>query len=106
VALVATACTTAPGPHPQEAAIKSRAATLDAREAQLKVRESSMESAAAQPAQMPMAITASMDGELLPPDAKAGECYARAWVEPIYRTLTEEVLVSDAAERIAVVAPA
>lgn len=40
---------------------------------------------------------------LLPPDAKAGECYARAWVEPRYRTLTNEVIAKEASERVEVI---
>ncbi len=33
-----------------------------------------------------------MGEELLPPNAKAGECYARLFVPPTYRTVTETVL--------------
>nr|VFJ44652.1 MAG: Putative peptidoglycan binding domain-containing protein [Candidatus Kentron sp. FM]VFJ44959.1 MAG: Putative peptidoglycan binding domain-containing protein [Candidatus Kentron sp. FM]VFK05950.1 MAG: Putative peptidoglycan binding domain-containing protein [Candidatus Kentron sp. FM] len=38
--------------------------------------------------------------ELLPPNAKLGECYARVWVEPTYITTTKRVLVKEASERI------
>lgn len=35
---------------------------------------------------------ANSEGALLPPSAKAGECYARVFVEPEYRTVAETVL--------------
>ena len=37
---------------------------------------------------------------LLPPQAKAGECYARVFVPPTYRTVTEQVLQNEASERV------
>ncbi len=40
---------------------------------------------------------------LLPPKAKAGECYARVFVPPTYRTVTEQVLQNEASERIEVI---
>ncbi len=39
-------------------------------------------------------------GELFPPNAKPGECYARVLLPEQYRTWEEEVLVREAAERI------
>jgi len=36
--------------------------------------------------------------DLLPPSAKEGECYARAWVEPTYETKTEQLLVKEASK--------
>jgi hypothetical protein len=39
-------------------------------------------------------------GELLPPQAKAGECYARVFVPPQYRTATKTMLKREAGERI------
>ena len=39
-------------------------------------------------------------GELFPPAAKAGECYARVFVPPVYDTATERVLKRQASERI------
>nr|VFK79187.1 MAG: Putative peptidoglycan binding domain-containing protein [Candidatus Kentron sp. SD] len=41
--------------------------------------------------------------ELLPPNAKPGECYARVWVEPTYVTKTETLQVKEAGERIEVI---
>lgn len=40
--------------------------------------------------------------ELLPPGAKAGECYARVFVPATYKTVTETVLKSEASERVEV----
>ncbi len=39
-------------------------------------------------------------GELFPPAAKAGECFARVFVPPVYETATERVLKRQASERI------
>ncbi len=41
--------------------------------------------------------------ELLPPNAKAGECYARVFTAPKYKTETLTVLKKDAAERIEII---
>ena len=38
--------------------------------------------------------------QLLPPNAKAGECYARVYIPPQYRTKTETVLARAESERI------
>jgi hypothetical protein len=45
-------------------------------------------------------------GELaaaLPPNAKPGECYAKVYVPPEYKTVTERVMVRDAYEQLEVV---
>ncbi len=41
--------------------------------------------------------------DLLPPNAKPGECYARVWVPAQYETMQEKVLVREASERIEVI---
>ncbi len=38
--------------------------------------------------------------ELLPPNAKPGECYARVFVPPTYRTVSERVLMKEASSRM------
>ncbi len=38
--------------------------------------------------------------ELFPPNAKAGECYARVFVPPTYKTVSETALKRDASERL------
>lgn len=43
------------------------------------------------------------DGMLLPPNAKPGECYARVFIPPTYRTVTETVLKRGASEQLEVV---
>jgi hypothetical protein len=40
---------------------------------------------------------------LLPPDAMLGQCFARVFVPPAYRTVTEDVLTQAASERIEVI---
>lgn len=45
----------------------------------------------------------SPDPDLLPPNAKPGECYARAFVPPVYKTENVRVMKSEASERIDVV---
>lgn len=40
---------------------------------------------------------------LFPPDARAGECYARVWVPAVYETRAEEVLRHEAYETVEVV---
>ena len=47
--------------------------------------------------------TAGVSTELLPPNAKPGECYARVFVPPTYKTEDVQVLKADASERIEVV---
>lgn len=42
----------------------------------------------------------AMGSELLPPNAKPGECYARVFVPPVYETDTKEVLLSEASEEV------
>ena len=41
--------------------------------------------------------------DLLPPNAKAGECYTRVHVPPTYKTVTERKLVREASERLEIV---
>jgi hypothetical protein len=49
------------------------------------------------------ASTAFEGEELLPPSAKAGECYARVFVPPTYKIVSEQTLKRQAAERIEIV---
>lgn len=43
------------------------------------------------------------EAPLLPPTAKPGECYARVFVPPTYRNVTEELLKHGAAEKVSVI---
>jgi len=45
----------------------------------------------------------SQDTDLLPPNAQAGECYARVFAPPIYETTTQEVLHAEASQQIEVI---
>jgi inosine/xanthosine triphosphate pyrophosphatase family protein len=42
-------------------------------------------------------------GELLPPNAKPGECYARVFVPPTYKTETAQVITREASERVEII---
>ncbi len=46
--------------------------------------------------------TAFQGEELLPPNANPGECYARVFVAPTYRIVSEEMLKKEASERMAI----
>ncbi len=46
---------------------------------------------------------ATLDMALLPPNAKPGECYARVYVPPAYKTVTEQVVVQEASESVEIV---
>ncbi len=85
------------------AKLDSRASALDSREAELRQLEASIaESKAAAMAENASESTSAV-GDLLPPDAKAGECYARVWVPAQYKTLSEQMLASEESERIEVI---
>jgi hypothetical protein len=45
----------------------------------------------------------SSETALLPPGANAGECYARVFIPPTFRTDTEQVIAKEASERIEVI---
>lgn len=73
---------------------------LREREAALQSKEAAMTS---QPA--PAAPTAVMTagGDLLPPNAKPGECYARIFMPPKFKKVTERVLAKAEGERLEVI---
>ncbi|MBN2035009.1 MAG: peptidoglycan-binding protein [Deltaproteobacteria bacterium] len=41
--------------------------------------------------------------DMLPPDAKPGECYARVYVPPAYKTTQEKLLKKEASERLEII---
>jgi len=59
--------------------------------------------AAAAVATAPVAAGAAMGGDLLPPNATPGQCYARIWIPPQFKSTTETVEVKPAGERLEVV---
>jgi len=50
-----------------------------------------------------MAPEVSSEVPLLPPDAKPGECYARVFIPPVYKTSTEQVLKRQASEKVEII---
>ncbi|MEN8178566.1 MAG: peptidoglycan-binding domain-containing protein [Pseudomonadota bacterium] len=79
-------------------------------EDQLRVKEqenqelrSSLETAQVQPASETTPASVVVESDLLPPNAKTGECYARVWVPVSYRDLTKEVLVSEESEKVDII---
>ena len=50
-----------------------------------------------------MQTKSPVETSLLPPNAKPGECYARVYVPPTYKTVTEERLKRAASERLEVI---
>lgn len=75
-----------------ESELKGRAAALDSREQSITQREQQLASANKLPAA----------NDLLPPNAKSGECYARVWVPEKFKTVSEKMLATEASERIEV----
>ncbi len=90
-AILLAACS---GTTPQVQSSPFSAAELEQRNKELVEREKAVAKREAENQQAP-------DGsELLPPNAKPGECYARVWVEPTYQNYTETLLVKDASEQV------
>ncbi len=50
-----------------------------------------------------LAAQQAVAGDLLPPNAKPGECYARMWAPPQYRTATERVMVKAESEQVRII---
>lgn len=75
-------------------------AELDAKQGAIAEKDQLIQSYRDRLSQSPAAQNAGDD--LLPPGAKPGECYARVWVPPKYRTITKEVLVKEADEKVSV----
>jgi hypothetical protein len=45
----------------------------------------------------------ALDMALLAPNAQPGECYARVYVPPVYKTVTEQVVVQEASEAVEII---
>ncbi|WP_415888188.1 peptidoglycan-binding domain-containing protein [Neptuniibacter sp. SY11_33] len=78
------------------------AAELEQRNQALLEREKAVSKREAQ-AQDAVARSQAGGDELLPPNAKAGECYARVWVEPTYQNYTEQMLVKEESEKVDII---
>ena len=103
--LIATVvgCSSQPDSSSESSALllNSRQAELDERERNLQAREQALTESANEMSTENSFATASVEGdELLPPNAKVGECYARVWVEPRYETVSNEIKVKDQSEQI------
>ena len=95
-----TGCTTTGAPSPSSttaSADAARIAELDRRAAELDAREAQLNAQAAG------AVNVANDGDLLPPNAAPGECYARVWVDAEYRTIDEQVVAREASTKINVI---
>jgi hypothetical protein len=91
-ALVAAGCTSMHEPAAGGDGMSSRAKQLDEREAALKQREAEL-------------AARGTSGGLTPPNARPGECYAKVYSEPVYKSQTKQVLKRAASEKVDV-APA
>jgi len=69
-------------------------------ESELSARDSSIKTAEAQAMSRDNGSTSS---NLFPPNPKVGECYARVMIPAKYRTVTEQVVKSDASERYEII---
>lgn len=102
----------------QQEALKKREAALNSREKLVNSRENQVDkklkAALSAEEQARAAEARSRAGQatpppvvepLLPPGAKAGECYARVFVPNKYKYVTEELLKKEAGERIEIIPP-
>lgn len=91
ITLLSVGCATAPHDGQSERISALEIELEDSKNALKKEREK---------APLPVASNGQL---LLPPNAKAGECYARVWVDPQYKTLTKKVLVQEESERVDII---
>lgn len=80
--------------------IEAKQAALEVREQSLADREKALKTTKISHSEI---ASGSLNGQLLPPGAKAGQCFTRVWMEPQYTTTTERKLISQASERIEVI---
>ncbi len=75
--------------------------------AQAEIAQAQAEAARAEAnaAQLALAAASQSGGELFPPNALPGHCYARVFIPATYQQQIEQVLVKEAATRIEVVEP-
>ncbi len=85
--------------HLEEQARQSQASL----EMSQKAAKDATQRAAAAQANANTTIPASLDSELLPPNAKSGECYARVLIAPVFETTSERMLVKEASSTISII---
>jgi len=78
--------------------LEARQAALASQEAELKAREAALANRSGA-----QAVSAAGGSELLPPNAKPGQCFTRVWMPPQYKSVSTRKLVSEAGERIEVI---
>lgn len=54
------------------------------------------------PIPIPIPIQGTAE-DMLPPNAKPGECYARVFIPPEYKSVTEEVLIQEESEQVEII---
>ncbi|WP_199899761.1 peptidoglycan-binding domain-containing protein [Shewanella marina] len=77
-------------------------AQLKQQEQDLMLREKAFAEQQAKAAANAANADKTVESPLLPPHAKPGECYARLWVDPVYRTRSEQVLAKSASTHVEV----
>lgn len=91
-----------------DAVLREQAQTIEQQDEQissmqteLEQRERTITNMASEAANTPVPVNTA-SSTLFPPDAQPGKCYARVLIPPRYRTVSEQVLVREASERIEV----
>ena len=84
----------------REAALVAKEQALTEKEQNLLAKEQNLDSQGEKKFEEAPASAGILASDLLPPDAKKGECYARVWESAKYNTVTEEVLVEEEGARI------
>ena len=119
-ALLASGCSTTQEPNRLQTELDDRQAMLNSQANILKKKEASLSQKEMDLSQKEVAlhekelkvkkssdVTAkpapSLGSDLLPPNARKGECFARVWQAPKYKTVSEKVLVKEADEKITVI---
>ncbi len=95
------ATTSAASASAAEKEYEAKLQALKEREAALQSKEQAITAKGAASAQ-PVAMV-SPGGDLLPPNAKPGECYARVWIPPKFKSVTERVLAKAEGEKLEVI---
>lgn len=96
---VLSACATqqAPAPMATDANVQQQ---LEALEVQRQELDQRAEALANQESALKAKELGLNETDLLPPDAQSGECYARVWVEPKFKTVSETLLVKEESEKV------
>ena len=100
-----------------QAELEQQKTALDVREQSLEKREKSLASKERQIAEIKVDDASAAqekkastlekhqltEADLLPPNAAKGECFARVWKSPLYKTKKEDILVKEASETINII---